>query len=71
MASCAEVTRLVTSATCSVTSCACWASEVWVPSTADSVCSVAGYTAAGIFSCRRTVDLARSAGSIEDCSLET
>ena len=44
IAASSEVTRLPTSATCCVTSCACWDSDSWVPSPApDSVARVAWY----------------------------
>jgi hypothetical protein len=44
-----EATRLLTSATCCVTSCACSDSDSWVPSPeADKVARVCAYTAAGI-----------------------
>ncbi len=52
----ADATRLVTLATCPVTSRACWDSETWLPSLLDSWRSVAGYTATGILTCRLTME---------------
>src|SRR5260370_42473461 len=72
MAACAEVTRLLTSATCWVTSWACWLSEVWrVPGMADSLVSVAGDCAAGIFRVRLTAGRAGPGVLADAWSLET
>ena len=64
IAACADVTRLFTSATSPVTSCACWDSAAWLPSVLDSWRSVAPYAATGILSCRLTVARAWS-GRVE------
>ena len=71
MAACAEVTRLVTSATVWVTSWACWDSVSRVPSWVDRAASVAGSRLTGIFSWRLTVDRAGWARLSAVFSLDT
>ena len=67
-----EATRLATSATCWVTSCACCWSDSCVPRPLPaSSLSVAAYTAAGIFSSTVAVDWAGWFGSLRAFSDET
>ena len=71
IAACADVTRLPTSATCWVTSSACWLKEISLAPAARSWVSTGKYCAAGILSCRLICGTARRPGGTVSCSLET
>jgi hypothetical protein len=71
IAATAEVTRLFTSATCWVTSCACWPKEIRLPSWAVSLVSVVVYAGTGILSSRLTSGTWCLPGGMVSCWLET